>query len=297
MQAGKSFRYECELNGKLNNKTSKNIDIQLKLSNRLYELNEGTFSSPLYPEDSCNTPTDNQQNQSKVRFILKTIYDIKVGINPDDKNQRSMADSKFAHQYNVWNSGPSITNETYSFIVGLPKHHVSNTDDFVFGPTSRMVCSKIDGISAEECPNDGLNMNSSDFIHYKCKVEKGWSPDYEYELKINMNFTTHNVPRIKKGNSSKLPDKFYLPSFIKLPDNNECVIQTTIFSSSFTGDTEANTPIWPIILGLCIGVIIFAVSIFLMWKYQIFDKFRFFDEIPDDQHFLQQHGLEEQQLN
>ena len=281
----------------MNNKTSRNIDIQLKLPNQLYELNEGKFSSKLFPEDSCNTPKDNNPELNEVHFVLKTIYNIKVGINSDKQNQRSMTDSKFAHQYNVWNSGPSITNESYSFIVGLPKHHVSKADDLIFGPTSRMVCSKINGISFDGCPNDGLKMNSSDFIHYKCSVEKGWSPDYEYELKINMNFTTHNVPRIKKGNSSKLPDKFYLPSFIKLPDSNECVIQTTIFSSSFTGDTEANTPIWPIILGLCIGVIIFAVSIFLMWKYQIFDKFRFFDEIPDDQHFLQQHGLEEQQLN
>ena len=92
----------------------------------------------------------------------------------------------------------------------------------------------------------------------------------EMELPLEINFKTNNVQK-KNG---KVPDEYVLPSFIKLPDSSDCIMQNTTFLTAFIGDVEAKSPIWPIIVGVCVGIIVVAASIFLMWKYEVFSKLR-----------------------
>ena len=137
---------------------------------------------------------------------------------------------------------------------------------------SNLICEIKGTNGTHECLNDVKKVKSDeeDFVHYICQLQKGLMPMMVKELPLKIDFKTN---RIQKKNG-KVPEKYVLPSFIKLTYSNSCIVQSTNFLTSSIGEVEAKSPIWPIIVGVCVGIIIVAASIFLMWKYDVFSKLR-----------------------
>ena len=240
------------------------MSIKFKLPNQLYS--EDPFSTQLNLESKCNPQNYDNIN---IDYTLKSKFKINAENQTILGNQKkkSMANSKIEHRYKIWNSGPSITNKDYTFTIGLPKSHVN-----AFSLFANMNCTKSETNGTNECLNDIKDAGSDElnFVQYICLIEKGLMPMRQEELNFKIDFKTNSV----KDKNGKVPDKYVLPSFIKLPDDNGCVIQSTVFLTSFIGDVEAKSPIWPVIVGVCVGIIVVAVSIFLMWKYEVFSKLR-----------------------
>ena len=118
MQENDAVTYKCELNGKLDNGTSKDLNITLKLPNKLYSNNK------LSTEFNFNSICDPKNNDKfGIVYTLKYKFAIKAAPIVSNQKNKAMADSKIEHRYTIWNSGPSITNKDYSFIIGLPKAH------------------------------------------------------------------------------------------------------------------------------------------------------------------------------
>ena len=241
------------------------MSIKLKLPNKLYL--DDKFSTKLYFKSICD-PKNN--DNFKIDYTLQSVFTIKAAPNVRNQKKKTMGDSKIEHRYKIWNSGPSITNKDYSFIIGIPKAHAPK-DKLVF-PNVDINCERNGTIGTDECLNDVKEVKSDElnFVHYVCHLEKGLMPMIEKELPLKINFKTSSIHK-KNGT---VPDKYVLPSFIKLPDSNGCIMQSTVFLTSFIGDVEAKSPIWPIIVGVCVGIIVVAASIFLMWKYEVFSKLR-----------------------
>ena len=238
------------------------MSIKFKLPNKL-DL-EDAFSTSLNLESKCNPPNYDNIN---IDYTIKTKFKINAETILGNQKNRSMANSKIEHRYKIWNSGPSITNKDYTFTIGLPKAH--DNASFLF---ANMNCTTSETNGTNECLNDikGAGSDELIFVQYICLIEKGLMPEKEEELNLKIDFKTDNV----ENKNGKVPDKYVLPSFIKLPDDNGCVIQSTVFLTSFIGDVEAKSPIWPVIVGVCVGVIVVAASIFLMWKYEVLSKLR-----------------------
>ena len=165
------------------------------------------ISTKLYSEDKCKIPIN---NDIEIRFALHTLFAIKADLIPENNQKKSMANSTVVHRYKLWNAGPSITNRTYNFTVSLPKKHNSREEQVVIEPNLKMSCNPISKIRIrpEGCNNDDKKTDPTvtEFIHYFCSGEKGWNPNTEYQLKINMDFKTNDIPNTKDG---KLPDKFF----------------------------------------------------------------------------------------
>ena len=94
------------------------MSIKLKLPNKLYSNDE--FPTKLYFDSICD-PKNN--DKFGISYNLTYIFTIKAAPIVSNQKHKSMADSKIEHRYKIWNSGPSITNKDYSFIIGIPKVH------------------------------------------------------------------------------------------------------------------------------------------------------------------------------
>ena len=204
-----------------------------------------------------------------------------------------MANSSLSHNYVFKNIGPSASSLQYPFSIVLP-NNITIPHQLDINPASRINCNMssepyeiirskecTDANDDKECTDDKECMNALDikhkidFIRYDCIVDQGWKKDYPYKISIKMDFDT-TIAMKKEG---KLYDRFLLPTFIKT-ENDGCLSHQTIFTTSDIGKSAAIQRIWPIILGVCISAVLFAVIMVVMYKKGWFSKLRFYK--PDD---------------
>ena len=248
-------------------------DFRTNAKNERYQI-KSTFISSDKP--GCGP------ERKPLEFHFYTKYKIKgeaIGREPE----KPMANSSLSHQYEFKNKGPSASSQPYPFIMVLPNNLQLEVDK---NPASRISCNKSSFVSepyeimkSPECTDlepkiDPKISRVKDFVKYDCIVDQGWEKDDPYKITIKMEFNTNMAT--KEG---KLLDKYLYPTFIKT-EHDGCFSHKTIFTTSDIGKSAVIQQIWPIILGVCISAVLFAVIMVVMYKKGWFSKLRFYK--PDD---------------
>ena len=266
------------------------VDIPLKLPNikipgstfgadGKYQIIDTTIESV----QSANRPGCGP-DRFDLSFRVYTKYDIK-GEAIDMKPEMPMKNSSLSHHYEFKNIGPSASSQPYHFRMFLPKNLEPEVDK---NPAPRINCSKSLSpgsekslrqiITTSECIDLEPTFAPSipgvdDFVEYVCDVDQGWEKDNRYKIIVKMEFNTTMAMNKKEG---KLHDNFLVPTFIKT--EKLCLSYKTIFTTSDIGKSAVIQQIWPIILGVCISAVLFAVVMVVMYKKGWLSKLRFYKQ-------------------
>ena len=199
--------------------------------------------------------------------------------NPEIQNFKNGELQTFDHEFYLENEGPSPTAVSSNFFIYIPDIVDENTT-ISFAPSGHTTdsngCMKTVIKNADKLEGDEGIQNSckTGCSRFECTLLKGLEKNLRVTALLKMAFTSKSA--------KKTSEKFSITSAVKI--NGKYASTTTNFQKTVVkvGEMERTRKVWPIIVGVLVGIIIVAVIMFLAYKKGLLSKLRFARNAMDE---------------